>query len=127
MDSVPPTFGQVIGVVLAFLLGGSLTLLAVWSAWHNRDLPIFHSYRKSSPSHFRNLVWTCRLNGPLVLGLAFCVLIFSPGILADQSIPWLPLRVAVTILSVALCVCWLYLAWRWTCWGWRTSLGVKQD
>jgi hypothetical protein len=127
MEPDPPTVGQVIGVILAYVFGGSLTLLAVWEAWRNRDLPAFNSYRKSSPSYFRNLVWGCRLNGPLIFCMAFCGVIISPWALADQSNPWLALRVVTALLMFVLSACWLYLAGRWTRWGWRTSLPAKQD
>src|SRR5687768_8152625 len=114
--AAPPSPEQVFGIVGAMIFAGIVLALSLWMAWRNLDLPGFDALRKTAPSHFRNLVWVCRTNGPLVFLMSLGGVIFSPGLLFDKSMPWLAFRIVGTAIGFLYSVGWMYLSWRWTRW-----------
>jgi hypothetical protein len=127
----PLSAGEIAGIVCASIGGilfvGLLLAGALWFSRHNRDLAHFNALRHTDPTRFRNMVWVCRFNGPIVLLMSLGLAVASPGLLFDNSIPWLALRGLLVLCGASMAIGFAYLSWRWMLWGWRTSLATKQD
>ena len=110
------TLNFIVGVLASSIVGIALigTLIA---AARGKDLCYFEAEQSRNPRRYRNLIWVCRLNGPICVILAIVMTIGSiSGAVSGKLSP--PLLAAGTaVLSVAL----LWLSLRWSMWAWKRS------
>ena len=98
-------------LIVAVLAGGlvAAAVIAVFVAsLRGRDIAVFESYRTTSPEHYRNLVWVCRINGPMVALMCIVVMAATPFIARD---PGGGILLASSTFAGSGIFLWLSLRW----------------
>jgi len=122
MNQDVPSAGDIIFVVASLLFVGGLEIAAIIAAVRGRDLQSFESMRAANPRYFRNLVWVCRVNGPLVCLASLAGILLMPLALLEPTAGPIWFRLMLAPLMMLASAGFLWLSWRWLRWGWQVRL-----
>ena len=76
---------ELIVAVIASGLVAAAVIAAFVASLRGKDIAVFESYRTTCPERYRNLVWVCRINGPIVALMCIVVMVATPFIASDPG------------------------------------------